>query len=101
MPEPLPSVTLPLLMSEDEQDLSHQTLQKKRFLAQLPFRYIAVSQAEARLFEKSYLMKGRMKPFVLPNPIDLSLFAPRVTTRPEYPEWYSPKVKHYLVFVAK
>ena len=90
----------PLLMSEDEQDLSHQTLQKKRFLAQLPFRYIAVSQAEARLFEESYLMKGRMKPFVLPNPIDLSLFAPRVTTRPEYPEWYSPKVKHYLVFVA-
>jgi len=87
-------------MSEDEQDLSHQTLQKKRFLAQLPFHYIAVSQAEARLFEESYLMKGRMKPFVLPNPIDLSLFSPWMTTRNEYPQWYSPKVKHYLVFVA-
>lgn len=89
----------PLLASTQEHDLSRTIFEQKRFLARPPFRYIAVSQAEGRLFEQSPLMQGYGAPTILANPIDLSLFSPE--TAEATPPPFTPEAgRYYLTIVA-
>lgn len=89
----------PLLGSQAAHDLSWQLAERKRFLAHSPFRYIAVSHAEARLFEQSALMQAASPPIVLPNPIDLQLFSEETALAQPRPSWYEEGF-HYLTIVA-
>lgn len=91
----------PLLRSSAEEDLSRQVQRAKAFLAGPMFHYIAVSQAEARLFQRSPLMQGRPAPFVLPNPIDLDLFTPERGEDELTYEWYSPHTRYLLLVAAR
>lgn len=89
----------PLLASTQEHDLSRTIFEQKRFLARPPFRYIAVSQAEGRLFEQSPLMQGYGAPTILANPIDLSLFSPE-TAEATLPPFTPEAGRYYLTIVA-
>ena len=89
----------PLLASKREHDLSRTTLQKKAFLAEKPFRYIAVSSAEAKLFERSPLMQRYGAPAILANPIDLSLFSPE-TAAATPPPFTREAGRYYVTIVA-
>ncbi|WP_297175780.1 glycosyltransferase [uncultured Porphyromonas sp.] len=91
----------PLLRSTVQEDLSRQVQRTKGFLSGEMFHYIAVSRAEARLFSRSPLMRGRPAPIVLPNPIDLELFSPdRVKEEVTY-EWHSPRTRYLLLVAAR
>ena len=89
----------PLLASKREHDLSRTTLRKKAFLAEKPFRYIAVSSAEAKLFERSPLMQRYGAPAILANPIDLSLFSPE-TAAATPPPFTREAGRYYVTIVA-
>lgn len=89
----------PLLHSEQTKDFSRERLQAKRFLAQPPFRYIAVSSVEARLFSQGELMRSALHPLVLPNPIDAELFSPETVRLEGKPAWYQ-EGRYYLTLVA-
>lgn len=88
----------PLLASKREHDLSRTTLRKKAFLAEKPFHYIAVSSAEAKLFERSPLMQRYGAPAILANPIDLSLFSPETATATPPP--FTRKAGRYYVTIV-
>ena len=89
----------PLLASKREHDLSRTTLRKKAFLAEKPFHYIAVSSAEAKLFERSPLMQRYGAPAILANPIDLSLFSPETATATP-PPFTREAGRYYVTIVA-
>lgn len=88
----------PLLKSKQEHDLSRTIFEQKRFLARPPFRYIAVSSAEGRLFEQSPLMQGYGAPIVLANPIDLSLFSPERAVATPLP--FTREAGHYYLTIV-
>ena len=89
----------PLLGGKKKEDLSRAIWRKKAFLAAPPFRYIAVSRSEARLFERSPLMRSYGAPSVLPNPIDLGLFSPETAEGEPIPAWWQ-EGRLYLTLVA-
>lgn len=89
----------PLLASHTEGDLSRHLTQRKQFLARPPFRYLAVSHAEARLFAQSPVMRGAPTPHVVPNPIDTELFTPVRAEATPAPAWYEAG-RYYLTLVA-
>lgn len=89
----------PLLGSQREDDLSRRTWLRKRFLAEPPFRYLAVSRAEAELAERSPLLRDYGPVEVLTNPVDLSLFSrQRALARPRPSWWQAGRI--YLTVVA-
>lgn len=89
----------PLLGGKKQEDLSRSVWRQKAFLADPPFSYIAVSRSEARLFERSPLMRSYGAPSVLPNPIDLGLFSPETAEGMPIPDWWQ-EGRIYLTLVA-
>lgn len=89
----------PLLASKRTKDLSREHLRQKRFLAEAPFRYIAVSSVEAQLFHQGTLMYDAPTPLILPNPIDTRRFAPATEVTEKAPSWHEAG-RYYLTLVA-